>query len=65
MFVRYIAENRRAWEERVDPQNNDPGAFDRMTVDEKMRLIVELWPEDVKDQDSEGQAILTELRVKR
>lgn len=41
-----IATDRSLWEQYVDPQNNDPAAFDRMTVEEKIDLQRELWPDE-------------------
>ena len=40
-----IATDRSLWGQYVDPNNNDPEAFDRMTVAEKIALQQEIWPE--------------------
>lgn len=47
-----IATNRVLWEQYVDPQGNDPEAFDRMTVGEKIKLQAKLWPEEMDAEDS-------------
>jgi hypothetical protein len=60
--VREIAEDQELWEQYVDPQNNDPQAFDRMSVPAKMRLIVKIWPNDIEENDEEGQSILEKQR---
>ena len=48
-----IATDRSLWEQYVDPQNNDPEAFDRMTVEEKIALQRELWPEEAAQEEAE------------
>lgn len=47
-----IAESRELWKEYVDPQNNDPELFDTMTVQERMDLQRDLWPDEVDDDDT-------------
>lgn len=59
--TRDLAENRNLWEEYIDPDNNAPTAFDDMTVAEKMRAIVRMFPSDVQLWDTEGQAILDSM----
>lgn len=59
--VEEIASNQHLWNEYVNPGNDEPDAFDEMSTVHKMRLIVELWPEDVAEDDEEGQRILEEL----
>jgi hypothetical protein len=41
-----IATDRDLWNEYVDPNNEDPGAFDRMTTAEKIEFVNDTWPED-------------------
>lgn len=41
-----IAVDRELWGQYVDPNNNDPEAFDRMTVAEKIALQRDLWPDE-------------------
>jgi hypothetical protein len=40
-----LATNRELWMTYVDPNNEDAGAFDAMTTDEKVAMIEDLWPE--------------------
>jgi len=63
MLVREIAENRNEWESRVDPDNNDPRAFDQMTIDERMEFVVELLgEEDIDEDDTEAWEIYSHQR---
>ena len=64
MFVREIAESEEKWNEYVNPGNDDPGAFKRLTIQEKMNLIVSLWPEDIQEDDKEARKILIRLNKK-
>ena len=48
-----IATTRELWQQYVDPQNNDPEAFDRMTVEEKIKLQRELWPAEAAEAAEE------------
>lgn len=41
-----IAVNRELWEQYVDPQNGDPKAFDRMSIEGKINLQRNLWPDE-------------------
>ena len=41
-----IATSEQLWNEYVDPQNNDPESFDRMTTAEKIQLMKDLWPQE-------------------
>jgi len=60
--LREIATNRELWNEYCDPGNNDPEGFDNMTTDDKIAMMVDLWPGDVSEFDEEGQAILQAKR---
>lgn len=51
-----IATDRNLWAQYVDPNNNDPEAFDQMTVDEKVELQRELWPDEAAQEDAEQAA---------
>ena len=64
--TRELAENRNLWDEYIDPNGEGDATddFNTMTTDEKMRMIVEIWPYDVPDWDDEGQAILADIRSK-
>jgi len=64
MFVREIAENKEKWDEYVNPGNDDPGAFERLTTPKKMALIVGLWPEDIDQDDTEAWEILAKQKNK-
>lgn len=57
-----LATNRNLWEEYIDPAGQGGEAFSEMTNEEKMDMIIDLWPEDVREDDEEGQAILAKLR---
>lgn len=46
-----IAEDRNLWSERVDPDNNDPEAFDRMTAAERLDTIHDMFPDDCNCDD--------------
>jgi hypothetical protein len=37
-----IATNRNLWDERVDPDGNEPEAFD-LTINEKIAILVEMF----------------------
>lgn len=56
--TRELATNRDLWEEYIDPDNAAPTAFDDMSTAEKMEAIVEMFPQDVNDDDEEGLRIL-------
>lgn len=64
-LVRDLATDRELWDEYIDPGGNGGDDFNTMTTDDKMRMIVDLWPEDVRDDDDEGQRILSEIRRER
>ena len=63
-MTRDLAENRNLWDEYIDPNGEGDASddFNTMTTDEKMRMIVEVFPYDVRDDDDEGLAILAEIR---
>ena len=46
-----IATDHDLWNQYVDPQNNDPEAFDRMTVEEKVQLQRGLWPAEADEAE--------------
>ena len=50
--VKDIAENKQLWEEYVDPDNNDPGAFDRMTVEERIAAQRQMFPAEAAEEDA-------------
>ena len=50
-----IATDRNLWNQYVDPQNNDPDAFDRMSVEEKVALQRDLWPNEADDRDDHDE----------
>jgi hypothetical protein len=63
--VRDLATDHNLWDEYIDPAAQGEGDFDTMTTAEKMHMIVELWPEDVRDDDEDGQRLLSEIRNER
>ena len=52
-----IAESRYMWDERVDPDRNDPEAFDRMTFSERLATIHELFPLDCTCRSTAASAL--------
>lgn len=40
-----LATNEDLWKTYIDPDNEDPGAFEEMTTAEKIAMIRDLWPE--------------------
>lgn len=64
-LVRDLATDHSLWDEYIDPSAQGGDDFDTMTTDEKMRMIVDLWPEDVRDDDEEGRRIISEIRAER
>lgn len=56
--VREIATSKDLYESHIDPQGNDRGAFDRMSTEEKMRTIVEMFPDDIDEDDDEGRGLI-------
>jgi hypothetical protein len=60
--TREIATDNDLWDEYIDPTGEGGNDFETMSIYRKMRMIVELWPEDVDENDDEGQAILAEIR---
>ena len=57
-----IATDRSLWGQYVDPNNNDPEAFDRMTVAEKIALQQEIWPEEADMTAEQAIQILAASR---
>lgn len=47
--MQQIAESRELWMEYVDPQNNEPELFDKLTVQERVDLQRDMWPAEVDD----------------
>lgn len=39
-----IASDETLWNEYVDPQGNEPEAFDQLTFDERVAAIIEMFP---------------------
>lgn len=64
-FVRDLATNQNLWNEYIDPSGQGGNDFNIMATEDKMRMIVDLWPEDVREDDEEGQHILLEIRRER
>lgn len=46
-----IANNKELWSTYVDPDNQDPTAFETMTAEEKIAMIRDLWPERERELD--------------
>jgi hypothetical protein len=64
-FVRDLATDRSLWDKYIDPSGQGGNDFNTMTTDKKMHMIVDLWPEDVLNNDEDGQRILAEIRRQR
>jgi hypothetical protein len=63
--TRDLATDRNLWDEYIDPNAESPDDFEAISIDDKMRMIVEIWPHDVAEWDDEGQAILNGIRAER
>ena len=59
--VRDIADDEELWCEYVDPSGIGGNDFFDMDTDDKMAMIVDLWPEDVDESDEEGIALINKL----
>lgn len=52
-----IAQDKNLWGQYVDPQNNDPEAFNRMTVWEKVAAQREMFLVEAALEDAERKAM--------
>ena len=64
-FVRELATNHNLWKQYIDPSNQGGNDFETMSVNEKMEMIVDLWPEDILSDDTEALEILKKIRNAR
>lgn len=64
-FVRDLAIDRALWDEYIDPSGQGGDDFNTMSLGEKMRMIIDMWPNDVQNDDDEGQRILAKIRRER
>lgn len=62
-YVYDLATNRDLWDEYIDPSGDGGVDFETMSDEAKMQMIVELWPEDVIEDDEDGQRILKSIAV--
>ena len=63
--VRELATNENLWREYIDPTNQGGNDFETMSVKGKMEMIVDLWPEDILDDDTEALGILEKIHNAR
>ena len=45
-----IAQSKALWNEYVDPQGNDPALFDSLTVEQRVNVQRDLWPDEYDEE---------------
>ena len=63
--VRELATDRGLWNQYIDPSNQGGNDFETMSVKEKMEMIVDLWPGDISENDTEALEMLAKIRDAR
>jgi hypothetical protein len=63
--VRELATDRSLWNQYIDPSNQGGNDFETMSIKEKMEMIVDLWPEDISENDTEALEMLAKIRNAR
>jgi Arc/MetJ-type ribon-helix-helix transcriptional regulator len=48
--MKRIASSKALWNEYVDPQRNDPELFDSLTVEQRINVQRELWPDEYDEE---------------
>jgi hypothetical protein len=48
--MKRIANSKALWNEYVDPQRNDPELFDSLTVEQRINIQRELWPDEYDEE---------------